>query len=78
VPLESMILGFAQTVSGAVEPGKRPEHARIAEAARAELAHIERSDLEERRAAARRLSAYPNCVASGASPQSRRDMGHSG
>ncbi len=57
--LESMILSFAQTVPGAVEPGKRPEHTRLAEAARAELAHIEKTDLEERQAAARRLERLP-------------------
>lgn len=57
--LESMILGFAQTVSGAIEPGTRPEYVRIAEAARAELAHIEETDLEERRTAARRLERLP-------------------
>lgn len=57
--LESMILSFAQTVPGAVEPGKRLEHPRVAEAARAELAHIEKTDLEECQAAARRLERLP-------------------
>jgi hypothetical protein len=57
--LESIIFSFAQTVPGAVEPGKRLEHLRIAEAARAELAHIEKTDLEERQAAAQRLERLP-------------------
>jgi hypothetical protein len=57
--LESMILSFAQTVPGAVGPGERPDRARLAEAARAELAHIEKTDLEERQEAARRLERLP-------------------
>jgi hypothetical protein len=57
--LEVIILGFAQTVPGAIEPGKRLEHARIGEAARAELDHIEDADNEERRTAAPRLEHLP-------------------
>lgn len=57
--LESIILGFAQTVTGALEPGKRPDHTRITQAARAELAHFQDIDVEERQAAAIRLERLP-------------------
>jgi hypothetical protein len=53
--LENLILGFAQTVPGAVEPGKRTDHRRVIEATKAELALIEKMDVEERQTAARRL-----------------------
>lgn len=57
--LQAIVFGFAHTVPGAVDQGMRPDHARIGEAARAELAHIEESDLDERRAAARRIEQLP-------------------
>jgi hypothetical protein len=57
--LETMIFGFAQTVPGAVEPGKLADYQRVIEAAKAELALIEEMDLDERRTAARRLENLP-------------------
>jgi hypothetical protein len=57
--LDSMILGFAQTVPGAVEVGKSTDYDRVIQATKDELAFIEEMDFEERRTAARRLENLP-------------------
>lgn len=57
--LAALIARYAESVPGALTLGKPADYARIRESAEAELACIEPSDLEERRAAARRLGELP-------------------
>ena len=57
--LDALLMAFGQTVPGAAQPGRRFEPERISEAARAELALIHQTDIEERRQAAGRLDRLP-------------------
>jgi hypothetical protein len=57
--LATMLLRYAESVPGALEFGKPLDPTRVRRAAEAELARIEPADLEERRAAAARLSELP-------------------
>jgi hypothetical protein len=56
---ESVLVSFAQSVSGALQAGARPEHERIRAAVEAELGHIEPLDVEERKVAAKRFEKLP-------------------
>jgi hypothetical protein len=57
--LRTIVISFAQTVPGALEPGAMPDHDRIRKASELELGHIELLDLKERQAAAARLKRLP-------------------
>lgn len=57
--LDRLIYRYAHTVAGALDYGKPLDDARVRDAAEAELAHVEPSDQEERRAAAARLERLP-------------------
>jgi hypothetical protein len=55
--LTALIARYAESVPGALEPGRTPEFGRIRAAA--ELARIQPADLAERHAAAERLGELP-------------------
>jgi hypothetical protein len=55
IPIVMLIARYAETVPGALEPGKLPDDDRISKAAEAELTRMEEADLAERHRAASEL-----------------------